>query len=188
MTINTHHQMSLATIKDYDNWYIVQTLTKREHHMKNMINNIFNNYFDILIPSKEFLHTKNGIFKKVICPLFPGYLFLYNEINTFIKELDSIKRYHYLKPVCFNNKPAKIRPEEMEYLQTITNEQGIVPLSHGIFHEGDTVKILEGPLKDCEGKIIFINKKKHKAKVHIKLFNHEINIVLGLNLFKQQAQ
>ncbi|MGA1870044.1 MAG: transcription termination/antitermination NusG family protein [bacterium] len=185
MTTTIYNQMSLSTIKDHDNWYVVQTLTKKEHHMKDIIDNIFDNYFNILIPSKEILHTQNGVLKKIICPLFPGYLFLYNKINTFIQKLDSIKRNHYLRPVCFDNTPAKIRPEEMEYLQTITNEQGIVPLSQGIFHEGDNVRILEGPLKNLTGKILFINKKKHKAKVNIKLFNREINIVLGLNLMRE---
>ncbi|MGA1839226.1 MAG: KOW motif-containing protein [bacterium] len=59
-----------------------------------------------------------------------------------------------------------------------------MPLSKGIFHNGDNVEILYGPLKNFKGTIIFINKKKYKAKVRIKMFNREIDTILGLNIIK----
>jgi hypothetical protein len=35
-----------------------------------------------------------------------------------------------------------------------------------------------------KGTTIFINKKKHKAKVRVKLFNREVDTILGLNIIK----
>lgn len=171
-------------LRDYDDWYVLQTISRRESQIKNKIDKVFNNYFNMLIPLKELLHTKNGNLVKTIYPLFPGYIFLHKEIHAFIDEIVNIKLRQSIKPVCFNDKPAKVKPEEMHYLDSITNEHGIVPLSKGIFHEGDNVEILSGPLKNFNGTIIFINKKKFKAKVRVKLFNREIYTVLGLNLIK----
>ncbi|MGA1842410.1 MAG: transcription termination/antitermination protein NusG [bacterium] len=176
--------MNNMYIRDYDNWYVLQTISRKERQIKNRIDRVFNNYFNMLIPLREVLHIKNKDLVKTIYPLFPGYIFLHKEIDIFIDEIINIKLRQFIRPVCFNDKPAKIRPEEMQYLDFITNENGIVPLSKGISHKGNNVEILSGPLKYFNGTIIFVNKKKHKAKVRIKLFNHEFDTILGLNLIK----
>lgn len=178
--------MTKTNLVDYDNWYVIQTATGNEFQLKNKIDLLFKNKFNMLIPLREMLHSKNGDLVKTTYPLFPGYIFLHNDINSFIYEEINIKISGFIKPVCFNDKPAKIRPEEIQYLDTITNEHGVVPLSKAIFHKGDDIEILSGPLKNFKGTIIFINKKKHKAKVRVKLFNREIDTILGLNIIKEK--
>ncbi|MGA1863605.1 MAG: transcription termination/antitermination protein NusG [bacterium] len=171
-------------LRDYDNWYVLKTISRRESQIKNKIDKLFNNYFNMLIPLKKLLHTKNGNLVKTVYPLFPGYIFLHKEVHAFIDEIVNIKLRQSIKPFCFNDKPAKVKPEEMQYLDSIINEHGIVPLSKGIFHESDNVEILSGPLKDFNGTIIFINRKKFEAKVRVKLFNREIDTVIILKILE----
>ena len=177
--------MKNINLMDYDNWYVLKTASKKEIKIKNKIDRLFNNHFNMLIPLRELLHTKNGDLVKTIHPLFPGYIFLQNEINTFVDKVSNFELSQFIKPVCFNDKPAKIRLEEMQYIYSITNEHGIVPLSKCIFYKGDDVEILSGPLKSFKGTILFINKKKHKAKVSVKLFNREVDTILGLNIITE---
>ena len=65
---------------------------------------------------------------------------------------------------------------------SITDLNGIVRISDAVFDENKKVIITSGPLKNISGRILFINKRKKKAKILVTISNREVPITLGLNM------
>jgi transcriptional antiterminator NusG len=174
--------MKIDSSYSYSDWYVLQVQAKREYATKNVIEQFYSHGIKLLIFSREILHTKKGRKIKLTTPLFPGYIFLYKEIEKILR----IKKYNlltqFIKPVVFNGVPATVGKEEMRLLFSSSNTEGLFRLSQGYLADDGRVQITQGPLKDIAGKIIFINKKKRKVRVRLTLFNREVNVSLGLDL------
>lgn len=78
-----------------------------------------------------------------------------------------------------------VRPEEMKFLIQSSDKEnfGLFKLSYGYRMKQEFV-ICEGPLKKSNVNIVWVNEKKNKACVEITLFNRRMNVILGINLIK----
>lgn len=82
----------------------------------------------------------------------------------------------------YNKRPSTVHPDEMRFLLHNTGDTGMFPLSQGWLKKDGKVKIIRGPLENHEGSIVFVNRKKQKAKVKIFLFNRDMEVSLGLEI------
>ena len=73
----------------------------------------------------------------------------------------------------------------MKLLLQNSDHEGKIPLSYG-FKNWDSIIITKGPLKNLQGKVLFINEKKKKAKVSLNLFNRSITVSLGIELINKK--
>ena len=87
-------------------------------------------------------------------------------------------------PIRQNNDFAKVASDEMAFLLQLAGKKGIVEISKIQLDTTQNITIVDGPLKDCQGRILFMNKRKHKAKISLKLLNRKIPITLGLEIIK----
>ena len=96
-----------------------------------------------------------------------------------------MKRFHlndFIKPLLCNDKFAKVYEHEMKFLIELTGIDGMLKTSEGIIQEDKSVKITNGPLKDLTGQIVYIDKRKKKAKVKMSMLNQEIEVTVGLEI------
>jgi transcription termination/antitermination protein NusG len=100
----------------------------------------------------------------LISSLFPGYIFIQEKIIDVLNILKQYLRDEFIRPIKFGNELAKVSTDEMKLLLLNSNYEGKIPLSYG-YKNGDSIVIMEGPLKNIQGKILFFNEKKKKAKV-----------------------
>lgn len=180
--------MNINSVKEYDkkNWYVLQVKPNREVFIKDAIQKFFPQKFKTIVFTKELLHKKNKKYIKLRIPLFPGYLFVHKKINEIVGFLNKQLNNEFIKPVCFNNIPGKVSEKEMQLLITHSDQDGNLKLSKGI-KTGDQIKIIDGPLKNINSKILFINEKKRKAKVEFSLFKRTMSISLGIDIFNQNT-
>lgn len=167
---------------DYDNWYVLHTFTGLEYKVKNTIQSLFGDSFLLYLPARELIHTIKGKSEKKILPLFPGYIFIYKKIDKLLNEM---KRFHlndFIKPLLCNDKFAKVYDHEMKFLIELTGIDGMLKTSEGIIQEDKSVKITNGPLKDLTGQIVYIDKRKKKAKVKMSMLNQEVEVTVGLEI------
>jgi transcriptional antiterminator NusG len=176
--------MNSNSYYSYSDWYVLQVKANREYVIKSMVENLCGHEIKLLVFSREILHTKKGREIKLTTPLFPGYIFLYKELEKVLQTKKRNSLNEFIKPIIFNGVPATVSQDEMRLLFSTSDNQGLFRLSQGYLTDDGNVQIVQGPLKDIEGKIIFINKKKRKVRVRLTLFNREVNVSLGLDLIK----
>jgi transcriptional antiterminator NusG len=173
--------------KDFSNWYVLQVKVGKEAYIQSIAEKYIQGNYKLIIFSREVIHRKGERSIKYTKPLFPGYLFVYKDVLRFVHELRLIVPNEFLQPVVFNNAPARVLPSEMKLLLESSDEKGLFRLSTGM-KRGDSIIITHGPLKNIEANVLFINKKKKKAKVKFSLFNKELSISLGLDILEQKCE
>jgi transcriptional antiterminator NusG len=108
--------------------------------------------------------VKNGDVIKTLRPLFPGYVFFEHTAEPFWRELRKEKNILY--PLEYSENVKALRNGDLEFVQWLKNKKGIVKLSRAV-EEGNWIKIIEGPLKEYEGKIQKINRRRKCMAVEI---------------------
>lgn len=98
-------------------------------------------------------------------PLLPGYLFLYawEDLPVFrIQGLPDVLRF-----LSYDG-DYKLDGDDLEFAKWVFKYEGLIGVSQA-FREGDHIVVNGGPLKDYEGSIVTVNKRKRIAKVHVPL-------------------
>ncbi|MDY0362508.1 MAG: transcription termination/antitermination NusG family protein [Desulforegulaceae bacterium] len=169
---------------DCSHWYVVQTLAGQEKKLAAMANFLSEQKFNIYIPAREVIHKIKGEEFVVNLPIFPGYIFIYKHIDDFIKKINDSTLNIFAKPVQANGKYLEVSPKEMKFLFDIAGNDGVISISRVIILKDQKVKIVKGPLKNFEGKILFINKRKNKAKVRMEIMNRIVEVSLGFEILE----
>jgi transcriptional antiterminator NusG len=171
----------------YKDWYVLQVKAGRENIVKQILDHSLIPELKILIFSREIIHQKKDWNLRLTVPVFPGYIFIHKKIKPVYNYLRKILHREFFRPVAFNGKPATVAVDEMKLLLSNADDKGLFPLSSGHITGGKII-LNRGPLKKLEGKILFINKKKGKAKVRFTLFQREMDISLGIEFMKQYEE
>ncbi len=167
---------------DFENWYALSTQSGRETRIKEEIENLTKNRYDLYLPRRELFYRFKGVYQKVVRPLFPGYIFIHREIEAILVVLRNSHLNDRLHPVLFDNEFAAIGGHEMELLMKLTGPTGLMKASQAIVDKDRTVVINGGPLKDIAGKVLYIDKRKRKAMLEIELLNRSIRVAVGLEV------
>lgn len=132
-----------------------------------------------IAPKRVRIRRRGGVGIEELVSLFPGYIFfctsVIQEFRTLLQKADIYRLLRY------PNGDWKLYGSDL-YIATLMFEvDGVVGLSKACF-EGNTVKILEGPLKDYEGCIIKINKRAKTAQVKVDFQGKVLIMWLGFEI------
>lgn len=116
-------------------------------------------------------HRKSKKLRKVSAPLYPGYLFI--ELN--IESWQNLLRLpRIMKILKLGNLPYYIRKEQLDDVVIIENAEEL------FFGVGDSVLVTSGPFVNLTGIISADN-----FKVEIELFNRKILTRLPMSILKK---
>lgn len=110
-------------------------------------------------PTKMTRRTWSDRVKFIEEPILPGYIFV--RISQ-AQYYDVLVTNGALRYVCFDNKPAVIRDNQIELLKLFVehlNDQ--IEVSSERLRKGSHVKILSGPLANVIGEVVEIRGKNH---------------------------
>ncbi|MEG8947673.1 UpxY family transcription antiterminator [Rosettibacter firmus] len=113
--------------------------------------------------------------KKIIEPLFRGYIFVYGDEK---ERLIALQQSAIVKTICFNGKPSIIPDYQIENLKIMLNEKPEVFITNQV-ECGESVKIIDGPFKGIVGKVKLVCKEKWLA-VSIDLLQRSVLVKLPL--------
>ncbi|MBN2534893.1 MAG: hypothetical protein JXB88_18575 [Spirochaetales bacterium] len=177
--------------RKYLRWFVIYIMPGTEYKMKKIIENTIQKPVTTIVFSKEIIKKNKGKKIKIIHPLFPGYIFVHQHCRLVLDTLKGILAHSVFKPVCFkqnkcenqfmDNSPCMISPEEMKLLLDNSDQYGVLHLSYG-YKKDDKVIITDGPLRNLQAEILYINEKKNFVGVNIQLFNKEMRINLGIDI------
>jgi transcriptional antiterminator NusG len=108
--------------------------------------------------------VKNGKAVKTIRPIFPGYVFFEYASEPLWRLLQKEKYICY--PLEYADHTKELRNGDLEFVIWLKNNKGIVKVSKAV-EEGKWIKIIDGPLKEYEGKIKKINKNRKCMEVEM---------------------
>ncbi|HSZ18924.1 MAG TPA: UpxY family transcription antiterminator [Candidatus Acidoferrum sp.] len=125
-------------------WFAVHT---RHQHEQRVARTLSGKGFSVFLPTYNAVHRWTDRNKSVTLPLFPGYLFLANEIERQIHILSTPGVNAIIKT---GNVPAEIPNDEiMAIRQMVDSTLRVKP--HPFISSGDRVRIKAGPLTGLEG-------------------------------------
>lgn len=125
---------------------------------------------------------KQGTWHDVLAPIFPGYLFL--ERDTVDSELylkmKSIPGFSQFLPSNRNIKPLDDRDSSV--LTHFLQFGQIVDKSLATYDENDRIRVVSGPLKGLEGRIVKVDRRKGRAKVILDMCRNSFTVDFGFEL------
>lgn len=160
-------------------WYVLQVMTGRETAIKEKLIESLSGVH-ALAPRRIITERRRGTLTEVIRVLFPSYIFVQiklDEINYYtVKELPGV--FGFLGA----QGPEPVPDEQMANVLRWCGGDELVGLSR--VELGKQIRVIDGPLKGMEGRIIRIDKRKGRAKVRLTLFREEKEIDLGIEVIQ----
>jgi transcriptional antiterminator NusG len=157
-------------------WYVIHTYSGYEAMVKDSLeklienNNLQENIYEIQIPTEETLEEKaNGKKKVVERKKFPCYVFLKmiysNDIWYLVTNTRGVTGF-----VGPQGRPLPLTEEEVARM-------GLDKIALSIdFAEGDTVRIVSGPLESFVGKVLTLNEATQKVMVNVEMFGRNTDV------------
>ena len=153
-------------------WYVVHTYSGYENKVKTDLEKTIKNreledyFFDIIVPMEEQIEIKEGKRKTNLKKVFPSYVL--------VKMIVTEKTWYIVRNtrgvtglVGSGTDPIPLTEEEIRKMGFEIKEVNVD------YSVNDSVKILDGALRDFVGTVTEINKEKHKVKVLVSMFGRE---------------
>jgi len=165
-------------------WFVIHTYsgyenkvrTNLEHRIASM--DMENKIFQVVIPTEDVMEIKAG--KKVVSQkkVFPGYILVQMELDDdswyVVRNTPGVTGF-----VGSNAKPAALSEEEVDKILHRVAAGKPKPTTE--FSEGQTVKVINGPLADFTGTISELNMDQSKMKVLVSIFGRETPVELAFS-------
>ena len=166
-------------------WYVIHTYSGYESLVKDNIeklienNNLSDTILDIKIPMEETIEEKNGKKKVVSRKLIPSYVFIKmvysNDMWFLLTNTRGVRG--------FVGPQGRATPLGEEEVRKMRLEKPVIEnLDMSV---GDSVKIVDGPLKDGVGIITDLNAATQKARVKVTMWGTETEVELEYGQFEK---
>lgn len=116
----------------------------------------------IFLTAEQFRFYR-GQHRKMMLRVLPSYLFLFFNEDIDIGRITQIE--HVIRVLMLTG-DHQLHENDLEFAKWVYESGGVVKTSQA-YRQGDHIVIVDGPLKDYEGDIVWVDKRKGKAKVHI---------------------
>ena len=153
--------------------YCIYCETSKENMVEALLQGLG---YDVISALVERNTVKNKKMVKEFRSIIPGYVFFENGYEPDWNEISKIKYVYY--PLHYSDKSKGLKENDLHFIKWLKNNNGIIKISTAM-EIGKKIKIMEGPLKELEGKIVKINKKQKCAG--IKIEGENINAIIWLS-------
>lgn len=164
--------------KDLAKWYVIHTFSGYEKMVESKLrimienNNVQDFIFDVVIPVEDEIVEKNGKKKVVERKRFPGYVFLKmvytDQIWWMVTSTQGVTGF-----VGPAGRPLPLTPEEVK-------RNGLEKIDIADFDilEGDSIRVISGPLESFIGVVEGISGERQKVKVVVSMFGRQTPVEL----------
>lgn len=164
-------------------WYVVNAYSGFEMKAKQALeerirlNNMQDLFGEVRVPQETVVELVKGQKKTSTRKFFPGYLLVQMVLNQdtwhLVKETPKISGF-----VGDATEPSPLGAEEVAKIIAQVEEGALSPRSRVSFEQGDTVKVIDGPFTDFNGRIEEVRPDKQKVKVLISIFGRATPVEL----------
>ena len=158
-------------------WYVVNTYSGHESKVKEKLEQravsmgMQDNIFRVIIPETTEVEVKDGVKKEKVKKMFPGYvlvkMIVTEESWYIVRNTRGVTGF-----VGSGTDPIPLTDEEIRSMGFDITEINID------YNVNDSVRVMDGALKDFVGTVQEINKEKQKVKVLVSMFGRETPVEL----------
>ncbi len=163
------------------NWYVIHTYSGYEESVaKNLKQRVESlgmedKIFNVIVPKEKKIKIVKGKRKVIEEKIYPGYVLVEMIVTDdswyVVRNTPNVTGF-----VGAGTTPVPVSKQEIEILQ---KRMGIKEPEYKIdFQAGDSVKIIDGPFKDFDGKVSEIDERRGKVKVLIDMFGRDTPVEL----------
>ena len=157
-------------------WYVVHTRSRHEYKVNTRL---IQKNLTTFLPEIESWSKQKDRRKKIITPLFPGYVFAESTV------LDNETKLAILKTagvVCIlgkkeNSEPIPVPDKKIDAIRCFVNTKTEI-FTIQFPREGEPARIIDGPFAGIEGTVINRNVKKELFVISIELLQRSVAIKL----------
>ena len=160
-------------------WYVIHTYSGYENKVASNLEKTVENrrleklIQEIKVPMETIVEIKNNKKREVDRKIFPGYVLVKMVLNDetwyIVRNIRGCTGF-----VGSATKPVPLTEEEVVKLGIKLNN---IEVSYS---EGDSVRIINGPLEDFVGVVESIDKDKNSVKLTVSMFGRETPVELKL--------
>ncbi len=173
--------MPKQVIEQEKNWYVIHTYSGYEDavakNLKQRIESLGmeDTIFNVMVPKEKKIKIKNGKRKTVEEKIYPGYVLVQMVVTDeswyVVRNTPRVTGFLGAGTTPIPVSAADIA-DLMKRMELSEPEFTID------FEIGATVKIIDGPFKDFEGKVSEIDKERGKIKVLVNMFGRDTPVEL----------
>ena len=157
-------------------WYAVHT---RSRHEDRAFLGLLQKSFNAFLPKIEVWSKRKDRRKKIMIPMFPGYLFV--ELPTLANEIkvDVLKTFGVVRILGkpSGSEPLPIPDEKIDAIQRIIHSK--VEVQQFQYPKvGEPARIIDGPFKGIEGTVLKTDYERELFVVSIELLQRSVAIKL----------
>ncbi len=164
-------------------WYAVHTYSGYEdavtRYLKQRVESLSMNdkIFDVVVPKEKHIRVKGGKRKVIEDKIYPGYVL----VKMILTEDSWYVVRNTPRVMGFvgsdSTKPTPLSKKEVEHLMASMETDGEVTFSID-FEIGDLVRVVDGPFKDYEGKVVGLDGEQGRIKVMVPVFGRDTEVEL----------
>lgn len=163
------------------NWYVIHTYSGYEEavvrNLKQRIEsmNMKDKIFNVLVPKEKKIKIKNGQRKVIEEKIFPGYVL----VDMIVDDASWYVVRNTPRVTGFIGSGTVPLPLPSDKVETLLSKMEQKEPEYKIsFSPGELVKIVEGPFKDFDGKVIEVDASKGLVKIAVNMFGRETPVEL----------
>jgi transcriptional antiterminator NusG len=133
----------------------------------------------LIWPRRSLRIRRGGIWRDSLAPVFPGYLFVQApRVDTDLYA--SLRRSPgFLRFLPSNDNIVALGQKDQQMLSHFLAFGEVVDKSMVTFDENRRIRVVSGPLKGLEGRIIRVDRRKGRARVKLELYEDSFEIDFG---------
>ena len=133
----------------------------------------------LLWPRRSLRIRRAGVWRDSVAPIFPSYLFL--QTPAMEARLYGALRQTpgFIRFLPSNETMAPLEQTDQELLTHFLGFGEIVEKSSAYFDENQRIRVVSGPLKTLEGRIIRVDRRKGRARVRLEMYEDSFEVDFG---------
>lgn len=132
---------------------------------------------------KEKHLTREGRKLRTEAVLLPSYVFFEAPEDTDVSPLAELQ--DVIRILTMDAGLWQLQGEDERFARWLLGYDGLLSFSQA-HREGDQIRILRGPLKDMEGRIVRVDKRGRSGQVALNFNGREIVVWLGFELVEEE--
>jgi transcription termination/antitermination protein NusG len=170
------------------NYYVIQVMTSEEgKFLGHVTQRLPEGILRILWPRRKLFIRRRGKRIPTLAPIFPGYLFVEAETLTPESYWAFRKTPSFVRFLDSNQNVRPLSGADRELIVHFLRFGPVVETSRVHFDEDARIRVIEGPLKGLEGKIVKVDRRKGRAKVKLDLYNESFLVDFGFETIQPSS-
>ena len=142
----------------------------------------------LLWPRRSLRIRRLGTWHESLAPIFPSYVFLQADAVDPALYSGLRRAPGFVRFLPSNEKIAPLERRDQDLLSHFLSFGEIVKKSVAYFDENKSIRIVSGPLKGLEGKIVHVDRRKGRAKVRLAMYDNSFEVDFGFDSLEARVE